>query len=123
MTDERCRPHDLLPGQCECTTRSHEPDYALNRAMVLRDHEGPDEPPQVTATIVGVPTTDTLTRRLGHQIPTIGYGHWDVLVDRRAVIAHDRAREAAKAKRERAMLVAALTAPRAHALAATITIR
>lgn len=122
MTDERCRPHDLLPGQCECTTRSHEPDYELNRTIVAREHRV-NEDPQVTATIVGVPTTDTLTRRLGHDIPTIGYGHWDVLVDRRAVIAHDRAREAAKAKRERAMLVAALTAPRAHALAATITIR
>jgi hypothetical protein len=118
----RCTLHDLLPGQCECSKRSDEPDYALNRTIVERRHGWRDEAPQVTATVVAQPTTDQLTRRLGHHIPTIGYGHWGVLEDRRNVEAHDRAREAAKAKRERAMLVAALTMPRAHALAATITI-
>lgn len=118
----RCELHDLLPGQCPCTSK-HEPDYALNRRYVERLHGVRDEAPQVTATIVATPSTDELKRRLGFDTPTIGYGHWDVLVDDRATRALRAEREAARAKRERAMLVAALTMPRAHALAATITIR
>lgn len=107
---ERCVPHDLLPGQCECTWVADEPDYELARTIVQRDFGWVDEAPQVSATVVCTPTTDRLVKRLGHDIPTIGYGHWAVQVDDRATRDLQREREAARAAAERQALIDAMMA-------------
>lgn len=119
---ERCAPHDLLPGQCECTTRVNEPDYAKARAIVQRDFGYVEEAPQVTARVAAQPTTDVLgwRPRLGHQIPTIDYGHWTVLVDDSATRDLRAERERIKAERARAALIDALMGH--NAIGATITI-
>jgi hypothetical protein len=125
--------HDNLPGQCgvemptgnpPCTNAyvPPPPDYEQHRAIVQRHYARVDEPPQVTATTVATPTTDRLRRRLGFDIPTIGYGHWTVLVDDSACKGILEARQAARDAAQREALVAALTnAP--NTLGATVTIR
>lgn len=109
----RCIPHDLLPGQCECSWQAPPPDYDAARARTLRQFGRREEDPQVTATVVVTPTTDDLRPerpRLGHDIPRIGYGHWAVLTDDRATRDLKERREAARAAKEREALIAALFA-------------
>jgi hypothetical protein len=124
--------HENLPGQCgvvnpgvppcENSPAARAPDYELHRTVVQRQFGWVDEPPQVTATTVATPTTDRLRRRLGFDIPTIGYGHWTVLVDDSACKGILEARQAARDAAQREALVAALTnAP--NTLGATVTIR
>lgn len=116
----RCDLHDLLPGQCECTSRSAVPDFATARTMVARQFGYRDEPPQVRATTVVQPTTDRLIRRKGHDIPTIGYGHWGVIVDTRPVDRILAAREAARAAQARRDLIEALFATSNPSISVTI---
>lgn len=106
----RCLLHDLLPGQCECTSRATVPDYDTARSMVARQFGYVDEPPQVRATTVVQPTTDRLVRRKGFDIPTIGYGHWGVVVDTRPVDHILAQRAATRAAKERQALIEALFA-------------
>lgn len=120
-TTTRCALHDLLPGQCECTWTAPEVDYEQNRQAARRRYGWSEPDPQVTATIVAAPTTDRLRRRKGFDIPTIGYGHWSVLVDDSACREIKAAREAARHEAQREALLERLMAPRAT-LNATITI-
>lgn len=117
----RCDLHDLLPGQCPCTPAT--PDYERNRAAVQRLYGMPDEPaPQVLATIVAQPTTDTLPARgYARQLPRIGYGHWGVCVDDSHMPEH----EPDPAMTRDALILALQTfdVDEAHRLVATITVR
>lgn len=121
---QRCALHDLPVGQCEDTWTPKPPDYETARTIVQREFGWSDEAPQVSATIVATPSTDDLRPerpRLGHDIPTIAYGHWHVVVDDSATRDLRAEREAARAAAERQALIEALFA--VHNESITVTIR
>lgn len=112
--------HEFLPDQCGVCVPERPCPVPIARAHVLREFAFLEDQPQVTARVIVQPTTDVAVRRLGHDIPKIGYGHWGVLVDDSATRDLRAEREALADEQRRSDLIDALMGH--NSIGATITL-